>query len=147
VNPAASRRSRAFFPPTDFLNFCGPGEEYLHAIDHRPPFRAAFDYRELDQKTMLWERITDTDKLRRITHDISPIYYIGPDTPPTLIFHGNKDDLVPLQQSQTFVAKLKEAGVEGKLVIKEGAGHGWPDLIKDIDQFVHWFDGHLQPSR
>jgi acetyl esterase/lipase len=136
-----------FFPPTDFLNFGGPGKEYLHAIDHRPPFRAAFDYRELDQKTMLWERVADADKLRRITRGISPIYYISPEAPPTLIIHGDKDDLVPLQQSQAFVARLKEAGVEGKLVVKRGAGHGWLDLIKDIDQFVDWFDAHLQARR
>jgi acetyl esterase/lipase len=136
-----------FFPPTDFLNFGGPGKEYIHATDHRPPFRAAFDYRELDKKSMLWERIGDTEKLRQIARNISPIYHISPDDPPTCIVHGDKDDLVPLQQSQTFIAKLKEAGVEGKLVVKEGAGHGWLDLVKDIDQFVDWFDGHLREVR
>jgi acetyl esterase/lipase len=133
-----------FFPPTDFLNFGAPGKAYIHATDHRPPFRASFDYRELDQKSRMWERITDVEKLRKITRDISPIYHISADDPPMLILHGDKDDLVPLQQSETFIAKLKEAGVEGKLVVKEGAGHGWPTLIKDLDQFVDWFDRHLK---
>jgi acetyl esterase/lipase len=133
-----------FFPPTDFLNFGGPGKELIHATDHRPPFRASFDYRELDEKTMLWERITDVDKLRKIAREISPIYHISPDDAPTLIIHGDKDDLVPLQQSETFIAKLKEAGVEAKLVVKNGAGHGWVTLLKDGDQFVEWFDRHLK---
>jgi hypothetical protein len=31
-------------------------------------------------------------------------------------------------------------------VTKKGAGHGWPDLIRDIDQFVEWFDRHLKKA-
>jgi dipeptidyl aminopeptidase/acylaminoacyl peptidase len=92
---------------------------------------------------MLWERVTDDKKLRKITRDISPIYHISPDDPPTLILHGDKDSLVPFQQSETFVAKLKEAGVEAKLVVKKGGAHGWPGLVKDVDLFVEWFDRHL----
>jgi acetyl esterase/lipase len=132
-----------FFPPTDFLNWGKPGKELLHAVDHEPRYRPSFDYRERDPKTNLWERITDTAKLRQITHDISPIYSVTPETPPTFIIHGDKDAVVPLQQSEIFVAKLKEAGVEAKLVVKPGAGHGWPDLIKDVAQLVDWFDTHL----
>jgi acetyl esterase/lipase len=133
-----------FFPPTDFLNWGVQGKELVHPTDHRPPFRASFDYRVLDEKNMLWERITDEKKLRQIAHDISPIYYITPDDPPTFIMHGDKDELVPLQQSESFIAKLKEAGVEGKLVVKKGGGHPWPDIAKDVDQLVEWFDGHLK---
>jgi acetyl esterase/lipase len=133
-----------FFPPTDFLNYGGAGKEFIHATQHRPPFRPSFDYHELDRKTNLWERITDDSKLRQIAHDTSPIYYITPETPPTLIIHGDKDDLVPLQQSETFIAKLKETGVEAKLVVKKGGGHGWLDIFKDFDQLVQWFDEHLK---
>jgi acetyl esterase/lipase len=135
-----------FFPPTDFLNWGTPGHELIHATDHRPPFRASFDYRLLDQKTMLWERIADDKKLRQIAHDISPIYYVTPDDPPTFIMHGDKDDLVPLQQSESFIAKLKETGVEGKLVVKKGGGHPWPDILNDVGQLVEWFDGHLKKA-
>ena len=80
------------------------------------------------------------------SHDISPIYYVTPDDPPTFIMHGDKDNLVPLQQSETFIEKLKEAGVECKLVVKKGGGHPWPDLIKDFDKIVDWFDGHLNKA-
>jgi acetyl esterase/lipase len=133
-----------FFPPTDFLNFGGPGKEFIHATDHRPPFRASFDYRELDKNKMIWERVTDEGKLRNITKEISPIYHISSDDAPTLIIHGDKDPLVPLQQSETFIEKLKAAGVEAKLVVKKGGIHGWPDMLKDVDQFVEWFDQHLK---
>ena len=133
-----------FFPPTDFLNFGGPGKEKIRATDHDPRFGASFDYREVDTKTRLWERVTDDAKLREITRAISPIYHITPNTPPTFIIHGDQDKLVPLQQSESFAAKLKEAGVEAKLVVKKGAGHGWPDIPRDAEQLADWLDQHLR---
>jgi acetyl esterase/lipase len=133
-----------FFPPTDFLNYGGPGLEKIHATDYRPEFRSSFDYRELDKKTNLWERVTDQSKLRDISRGVSPITHITPDDPPTLIIHGDKDPLVPLQQSESFIEKLKAAGVEGKLIVKKGAGHGWPDMGKDLEQFIEWFDRYLK---
>ena len=133
-----------FFPPTDLLNFGKPGKEMIHATDHQPPFRAAFDYRELDKPSMLWVPITDDQRLREITRQISPITFVTPDDPPTLIIHGDADTLVPLQQSELIVEKLKKAGVEAKLVVKKGAGHGWSGLEKDLIQFADWFEEHLK---
>jgi acetyl esterase/lipase len=133
-----------FFPATDFLNYGGPGMEKIRATDFQLPFRASFDYRELDQKTRLWERVTNADKLREITRAISPIYFISAAAAPTMILHGDKDALVPLQQSESFIEKLKAAGVDAKLVVKQGAGHGWLDMGKDLEQFGDWFDGHLK---
>jgi acetyl esterase/lipase len=132
-----------FFPPTDFLNWGRPGDEKIHALDHRPQFRPSFDYHAVDPTTNLWERITDENKLRDIARDISPIYHISSSTPPTFIMHGDKDDLVPLRQSESFVAKLKEAGVDAKLVVKAGGGHPWPTIFQDVPQLVNWFDAHL----
>ncbi len=133
-----------FFPPTDFLNFGAPGSRKVHAVDHAPPFRAAFDYRELDPKTRLWVKVTDEARLEQIAREISPAHHVSKDDPPTLIIHGDADPLVPIQQSQIIVEKFKEAGVECKLVVKTGAGHGWPSMGKDSVAFVDWFDQHLK---
>ncbi len=133
-----------FFPATDFLDFGKTGKEMIHATDHGLPFRAAFDYRELDKHSMLWVPVTDTDRLREIARQISPITHVTPDDPPTLIIHGDADQLVPLQQSELFTAKLEKAGVETKLVIKKGAGHSWPGIDKDLSQFADWFEKHLK---
>jgi acetyl esterase/lipase len=135
-----------FFPPTDFLNYGGPGQELIRPTDHGPAFRAAFDYRELDPVRRIWVPITDPDRLRKITRDISPISHVSPDDPPTLIFHGDRDALVPIQQSETMVKALEQAGVEAKLVIKPGAGHGWLAMVTDMEQFADWFDAHLKPG-
>ncbi|HEV3118625.1 MAG TPA: alpha/beta hydrolase [Gemmataceae bacterium] len=136
-----------FFPPTDFLNFGATGLEKIHPMDYQFPFRASFDYRERDQKTNIWERVTDEDKLRKITRNISPIYFVNGHTAPTLIYHGDKDRLVPVQQSQTFIEKLGAAGVDAKLVVKKGADHGWGvEMLSDLEAFADWFDGHLKKS-
>jgi acetyl esterase/lipase len=136
-----------FFPPTDFLNYGKPGNRKIHPTDHDPPYRAAFDYRELDPKSRLWVPITDDDRLTRIARQISPVYHVTPDDPPTLIIHGDQDKLVPLQQSELIVEKLKKEGVDTKLVVKKGAGHGWLGLDKDIALLADWFDHHLQKPR
>ena len=133
-----------FFPPTDFLNYGKPGEEKIHPTDHAPPFRAAFDYRELDKQSRLWVPITDPKRLQEIARQISPVSHVTPDDPPTLIIHGDADRLVPLQQSELIVEELKKAGVETNLVVKKGAGHGWLGLDKDLNQLADWFDKYLK---
>src|SRR5262249_27630074 len=135
-----------FFPPTDFLNYGKANNALIHATDHAPSFRAAFDYRELDPQSRVWSTITDPERLRKITGEISPITHVSADDPPTLIIHGDADPLVPLQQSQTMVEKLKAAGVESKLIVKPGLGHGWATIGQDVEQIADWFDAHLKTS-
>lgn len=40
--------------------------------------------------------------------------------------HGDKDQRVPLEQSELLAAALKKAGVEVSLVVVKGNGHGGP---------------------
>jgi acetyl esterase/lipase len=135
-----------FFPPTDFLNYGKPGDEKIHPTDHALPFRAAFDYRELDKASRLWVPITDSKRLQEIARQISPVSHVTPDDPPTLIIHGDQDPLVPLQQSQRIVEEFKKAGVDTSLVVKKGAAHGWLGLDKDESQLIDWFDKYLKKA-
>jgi acetyl esterase/lipase len=131
-----------FFPPSDFLNFGGEGQ--LHWGDRVGlRFRAAFDYHEFDPQQGRFVRITDLEKVRKISRDISPVTHVTADDPPTLVIHGTKDRLVPFEQAERIVARLKEAGVPVKLVVKEGADHGWLDMIKDVVTIADWFDQYL----
>jgi dipeptidyl aminopeptidase/acylaminoacyl peptidase len=43
--------------------------------------------------------------------------------------------------------RFKEAGVDAKLVIKDGAGHGWKDMSKDMELFADWFDKYLKSKK
>jgi acetyl esterase/lipase len=136
-----------FFPPTDFLNFGASGREMIRPKDHGKPFRPAFDYHELDQAENLWVPVTDPAKLREIARKNSPIAHVSADDAPTLIYHGDADTLVPLQQSESIVEKLKAAGVDANLVVKKGSGHGWLSMGRDMEAFADWFDSHLKGAK
>lgn len=132
-----------FYPPTDFLNWEAEGKRRIRLLDFENPFRPAFDYRELNRDLNLWERVTNETRLIEITKGISPIYFVDEKDAPTLIIHGDQDKLVPLRQSETLIKKLQDAGVPAKLIIKEGAGHGWQNQTADMEKFVEWFDTYL----
>ena len=53
----------------------------------------------------------------------SPITYITPNDPPFLIIHGDKDEIVPLEQAKILNQKLNEAGVKNQFIIVEGGNH------------------------
>src|SRR5262249_50140503 len=74
-------------------------------------------------------------------------YHVSAESPPTLIVHGDKDRLVPLQQSERIAAKFKDAGVPVELIVRKGAEHGWKDLPKDLEKFADWFDKYLKPEK
>jgi dipeptidyl aminopeptidase/acylaminoacyl peptidase len=132
-----------FYPPTDFLNYGHEGENAL-GRGVLAAFKAPFDFMELDPKTKAFVPVTDEQKVLEIGRNISPVNHVTPDDPPTLILHGDADKLVPIQQAEIFVKKMKEAGVEAKLIVKPGAAHGWRDQDKDLPQIADWFDAHLK---
>ncbi len=59
----------------------------------------------------------------------SPVTYVSKDSAPFLILHGDRDDIVPLQQSEVLAQALKKAGVEVHLEIIKGNGHGGPGFV------------------
>ena len=131
-----------FFPPTDFLNYGKPGENAL-GRGILKNFRAPFDFHELDKATNAFVPITDEERILTIGRSISPVNHVSNDDPPTLIIHGDADLLVPIQQAELVLGKLKEAGVPTELVVKKGAAHGWADIGKDTAILADWFDKHL----
>lgn len=54
---------------------------------------------------------------------ISPIYMVEPGVPPTILVHGDDDDVVPLQNSAELYKRLRAAGVDTVRILYEGAGH------------------------
>jgi acetyl esterase/lipase len=145
VNRVSSRVQAVacFFPPTDFLNYGKSGEIALGS-GVLIGFKAPFQFNELDQKTSSFVLITDEARRREIGRRISPVYHVGKTAPPTLIIHGEADKLVPMQQAQLIIDKLKAASVPAELVVKPGAGHGWPGMDKDMKTIADWFDKHLK---
>lgn len=54
----------------------------------------------------------------------SPTTYVDKADPPFLIFHGDKDQTVPITLSKLLDSYLKLANVPSEFVIVRGAGHG-----------------------
>ncbi|HVT12905.1 MAG TPA: prolyl oligopeptidase family serine peptidase [Fimbriimonadaceae bacterium] len=122
-----------FFPPTDMLNWGKTGGK---ASDNKlliDVFGAAFSS----------NKNPSAEEMDKMEHDYSPIYGVTAKMPPTFIMHGDKDPLVPLQQSELFMAKLQELGVPHELVVKPGGGHSWPDIGNDLPKLADWFEKYL----
>jgi acetyl esterase/lipase len=60
---------------------------------------------------------------------ISPITHVDKDDPPTLIFHGTIDDIVPVSQADLLAEKLKKVGVAYHYDRLEG----WPHTLDLAD--------------
>lgn len=74
------------------------------------------------------------------------MYRATAQTPPIMIAHGDADKLVPIQQAELFMEKLKSLGVECKLVRKAGGDHGWDDIAVEGAESALWFDKYLKPG-
>lgn len=135
VDRASSRVQAVacFCPPADLADYGEPGRTFL----------------EFEPVKFVWHTVPVQDQPREeqlaTLRELSPYSHITSDDAPTLIVHGTKDELVPYEQAERFIAKLKEAGVEGELVTREGAGHGWPTMAADFELLAEWYDKHLQP--
>jgi len=134
------------YPPTDFLNW---GKDNFDILQDKSLIKnvrigEAFNFKNYDRRARTLNAISDSVQKNEIMKEISPIYFITSDDPPVFIIHGDADGIVPLQQSETFIVRLKEAGVTNKLIIKKGVGHGIEDMIPEFYQFSDWFDKHIQ---
>ena len=59
---------------------------------------------------------------------LSATSYINKDCPPIIIFHGEKDNVVPVCQGKKFYELLKAAGVKTEAIYPAEGGHGGPAM-------------------
>jgi acetyl esterase/lipase len=147
VDHVSSRVQAAavLFPPTDFLNW-PPVGNVINARQLQLSFGVygALDFKKWNDKTYTYDIVSDTVERNRIGKEISPLYSVTPDDPPIFIIHGDADQTVPLEQSQVFIDKLKEAGVPNNYIIKKGAAHDQSAMMPELKQFTDWFDKYLK---
>ena len=77
--------------------------------------------------------------------DYSPLLFVTPDDPPTLLIHGDKDELVNISNSQIIFDAFKKANVKTDFVTIPGAGHGFrgEDAKRATALMVSWFEQTL----
>jgi len=119
----------ALFPPTDLREWVKNPPEAIKKIPAlKPPL--TFD--------------------PKLAPDLSPIAQVTAKSAPTLLIHGDKDELVPLEHSRNILPVLEAAKVPCKLVVVEGAGHGFsPEQNREVvvPAMLDWFDEHLAKKK
>lgn len=84
-----------------------------------------------------------------VSLEASPVTHVTADDAPTLLVHGERDRTVPSSQSVLFEQRLRESGVEVKLVLLEDQAHpiapsaGEPSVVEEL---LEWLDRHLLES-
>ena len=115
----------SIFPPTDLRGFTtAPPEEIRKNPGLKPPL--TFD--------------------AKLEPEVSPALKVTPKCPPTLLIHGDKDLLVPIEHSHGMMKALEKEKIACKLVTVEGAAHGFnPKQNADIVQpaLMDWFETYL----
>lgn len=106
----------AWFPVTDLASVRPPG-------DADPASREAL---------FLGARPSRVPSLAR---EASPVSHVHAGAPPALLMHGDRDDLVPPEQSVTFARALRDAGGTATVVLVPGASHFW-DGAQDVPAIV-----------
>ena len=73
---------------------------------------------------------------------LSAVNYIDSNDPPVIIFHGDKDNVVPNCQGKKFFELLKAAGVKTEATFPAEGGHGGPQMYteENLKKMVHFLD-------
>jgi len=121
-----------FYPVTDFLNL---GKSTENVGRGRPPKTFAKAFGPQATNLAVW---------KVVGRETSPIYYITTNLPPTLIYHGDADTLVPLEQSERFQSAARALGCTIEVRVHRGGKHGWLTMPRDVRRFGDWFDQYLR---
>ncbi|HJQ68850.1 MAG TPA: S9 family peptidase [Blastocatellia bacterium] len=82
--------------------------------------------------------------------DRSPVMYLQNAKTPSLIFHGEKDERVPLPQSLENYMGLKKAGVPTQLVIYPREPHGLREPKHQLDKMrreLEWIEKYVRGTQ
>jgi acetyl esterase/lipase len=118
-----------YFGPTDFLKIADFPSSMNHTAVDSP-----------ESKLIGGAILENKEACRRA----NPITYVTKNDPPFLLVHGDADPLVPHNQSELLYEALQKAGVEAKIHIVKGGGHGGfkdPAIEKMVEEF---FDKRLK---
>ncbi len=87
--------------------------------------------------------------VQELAREASPLLHATKDDAPFLIIHGDKDPLVPIEQSRRFAEGLQKAKVPVTLVVLNGAGHGGPQFLtaEELDRIDGFFAEYLKPQK
>lgn len=72
-------------------------------------------------------------RVKEYWKEISPIHNLSKDTPPTIVYLGTNDKLIPVATGEAFKSKLDKLGVRNELHLYQDAAHGFFNRGKSYD--------------
>ncbi|WP_309709137.1 alpha/beta hydrolase fold domain-containing protein [Armatimonas sp.] len=76
--------------------------------------------------------------------EFSPFHNIGKDSPPTLVFFGDMDKLVPVKTAEAFRDAQRAAGVKSELIVSLGQAHGFFNKEPYLSKTIAEMEGFLE---
>ncbi|GAL72574.1 alpha/beta hydrolase [Jejuia pallidilutea] len=68
------------------------------------------------------------DPTTEFLEEVSPFHQVTATAPPTILFYGGKDPLIPISQGTDLRDKLQSVNVTHEFTLYDNAGHGWTGL-------------------
>jgi acetyl esterase/lipase len=138
------RAAVSYFPVSNFLDWDSKGQIADSAFLFKEALTHVLQFRTWDARKRKFDYLTDHNQHKAILKRISPVYNVSENDAAVLLFHGDKDELVPLKQSELLARKLNEKNVPVSFHVNHGAGHGWPKSDEESVMIMKWFDDHLK---
>lgn len=68
------------------------------------------------------------DVTNEFLEEVSPSHRVTATAPPTILFYGGNDPLIPITQGTAMRERLQQLGITHEYTRYENAGHGWDGL-------------------
>jgi acetyl esterase/lipase len=75
------------------------------------------------------------DRVQAYWEKFSPLHNLGKNVPPTIVFLGTKDKLIPVETAELFKQKMENNGRRCDLFLYEGHIHGFFNKYKKINKY------------
>lgn len=103
----------------------------------------------LNNENPLLQEILDVYGVEPTTaflEEVSPYHQVTASAPPTILFYGGLDPLIPTSQGVDMQARLENLGVTHQFTLYPNAGHGWfgLELIDTWTKLRTFTETHLQ---
>ncbi len=138
---AYARKDTAPITPAAVVSYCGPTDLY----DDNFYYESALGDTDTVCTLMSWAcgknfTIENKESVKEALYKVSPITYVSESTVPTVLCHGEKDNVVPYSNALSIVEKFEQYGVEYEFISYPNSDHGLsndPDCTAIADELLH----------
>lgn len=137
---AYSRKDTAPITPAAVCSYCGPTDLYDDNFYYESALGDTQSVCELMSLACGQSfTIGSKDSAKEALYKVSPVTYVNESTVPTIICHGEKDNIVPYSNALSIVEKLEQYGVTYDFISYPNSDHGLandPESAEKADKLI-----------